>query len=86
MTVMDFCVCTLSLVWFFATPSTVAGQGPLYMEFSGQEYWSGLPFPAPGDLPDPGIEPPSLESHALAGRFFTRVTLEAVSNGLQPMK
>ena len=38
------------------------------MEFSKQEYWSGLPFPSPGDLPDPGIEP---RSPALAGRFFT---------------
>ena len=36
-----------------------------------QEYWSGLPFPAPGDLPDPGIKPVSLTSSALAGRFFT---------------
>ena len=41
------------------------------MEFSGQEYWSGLPFPTPGDLPNPGIELVSLTSLALAGRFFT---------------
>ena len=41
------------------------------MEFSRQEYWSGLPFPIPGDLPDPGIEPTSLVSPALAGGFFT---------------
>ena len=41
------------------------------MELSRQEYWSGLPFPPPGDLPDPGIEPPSLASSALAGGFFT---------------
>ena len=41
------------------------------MEFSGQEYWSGLPFPTPGNLPDPGIEPASLMPLALAGRFFT---------------
>ena len=39
--------------------------------FSGKEYWSGLPFPLPGDLPDPGIKPASLESPALAGGFFT---------------
>ena len=39
-----------------ATPWTVARQAPLSMGFSGQEYWSGLPFPSPGDLPDPGIE------------------------------
>ena len=50
------------------TPWTVAHQAPQSMGFSRQEYWSGLPFPSPGDLPDPGIEP---ESPALAGRFFT---------------
>ena len=43
------------------------------MEFSRQEYWSVLPFPTPGDLSDPGIEPRSLVSLALAGRFFTTV-------------
>ena len=43
----------------FATPWTVAYQAPLSMEFSRQEYWSGLPFPSPGDLPDQGIEPES---------------------------
>ena len=42
-----------------ATPWTVARQAPLSMGFSRQEYWSGLPFPSPGDLPDPGIEPGS---------------------------
>jgi len=41
------------------------------MEFSRQEYWSGLPFPSPGDHPDPGIEPTSFASSALAGGFFT---------------
>ena len=51
-----------------ATPWTAAHQAPLSMEFSRQEYWSGLPFPPPGDLPDPGIEP---ASSALAGGFFT---------------
>ena len=49
---------------------TVGHQAPLSMEFSRQECWSGLPCP-PGDLPDPGIEPMSLMSPALAGRFFT---------------
>ena len=44
---------------FFATPRTVALQAPLIMGFSRQKYWSGLPFPSPGDLPDPGIEPGS---------------------------
>ena len=50
---------------------TVARQAPLSMGFSRQEYWSGLPCPPPGDLPDSGIEPASLMSPALAGRFFT---------------
>ena len=49
---------------------TVAHQAPLSVGFSRQEYWSGLPFPIPGDLPDAGIEPMSPESPALAGRFF----------------
>ena len=44
------------------------------MEFSVQEYWSGLPGHPPGDLPDPGIKPKSLRSPALAGRFFTTST------------
>ena len=52
------------------TPCTVAHQAPLSMEFSRQDYWSGLPFPFPGDLPGPGIEPTSLESPVLAGGFF----------------
>ena len=49
------------------TPWTVAHQAPLSMVFSRQEYWSGLPFPSPGDLPDPGIEPgfPALEADSL---------------------
>ena len=50
---------SLSRVRFFVTPWTVAYQAPLPMGFSKQEYWSGLPFPSPGDLPDPGIEPGS---------------------------
>ena len=51
-----------------ATPWSVAHQAPLSVEFSRQEYWSGLPFPSPGYLLNPGIEP---ASSALAGRFFT---------------
>jgi len=54
-----------------ATSWTVAHQDSLSKGFSRQEYWSGLPFPTPGDLPDPGIESMSLESPALAGGFFT---------------
>ena len=51
-----------------ATLWTVDRQVPLSMEFPRQEYWSGLPFPPPGDLPDPGMEP---RSPALAGKFST---------------
>ena len=61
----------LSRVQLFATPWTVAPQAPLSMEFSRQEYWSGLPFPSPGDLPDPRIKPVSFAFPALAGGFFT---------------
>ena len=60
-----------SVVSNSATPWTVAHQAPLSMEFSRQEYWSELPFPIPGDLPNLGINPASLVSPALAGRFFT---------------
>ena len=60
------------------TPWTVAHQAPLFMGFSRQEYWSGLPCPPPGDLPNPGTEPASLMSSALAGGFFTTsITWEA---------
>ena len=63
-----------SCVWLFVTLWTVAHQTPLSMGFSRQEYWSGLPCPSPGHLPDPGIEPTSLTSPALAGGFFTTST------------
>ena len=55
------CVCpqSLSCVQIFATPGAVAHQAPRSMGFSRQEYWSGLPFPSPGELPNPGIEPGS---------------------------
>ena len=71
-----FKVCTYVLSCFsrvrlFATLWTVACQAPLSMGFPRQEYWSGLPFPPPGDLPDPGIKPTSLISPTLAGGFFT---------------
>ena len=52
-------------------PMTAARQAPLSLGFSRQEYWSGLLYPPPGDLPDPGIEPVSLTSPASGGRFFT---------------
>ena len=58
---------SLSCVQLFGTPWTIAHQAPPSMEFSRQEYWSELPFPSPGDLPDPGIEPgsPALQADAL---------------------
>ena len=82
----DLPVCMLShfsRVRLFATLWTVTHQAPLSMGFSRQEYWSGLPCPPPGDLPDtsdPGTEPMSLMSPALAGGFFTTsATWEAQS-------
>ena len=60
-----------SCVQLFASPLTVACQGPLSMEFSRQEFWSGLLLPSPGDLPDPRMEPRFPVSPALAGGFFT---------------
>ena len=64
------CVCAraLSHVRFFATLWTVSRQAPLSMGLSRQEYWSGLPFPSPGDPPDPKVKP---ESPTLVGGFFT---------------
>ena len=59
---------SLSCVPLFATPWTVAYQAPPSMGFSRQEYWRGLPFPSPEDLPNPGIEP---RTPALAGEFST---------------
>ena len=58
---------SLSRVWLFATPWTLAHQAALSMGFPRQEYWDGLPFPSPGDLPDPRIEPrsPALQADAL---------------------
>ena len=63
--------CHFGCVQLFATPGTVARQAPLSVGFSRRECWSGLPFPSPGDLPQPGIEPASLTSPALASGFFT---------------
>ena len=61
---------SLSRVRLFATPWTEAYQAPQAMEFSRQEYWSGLPYPSPGDLPNPGIEPgsPTLQADALPSK------------------
>ena len=68
------CAQSLNCVQLFVTPQTVAHQAPLSMKFSRQEYWSGLPFPFPGDLPDPGIKPASLVSPSLTNRFFYHCT------------
>ena len=57
----------------FATPQTVACLASLSLAFSRQEYWAGLPFPTPEDLPDPEIKPLPLESPILAGGFCTTV-------------
>ena len=62
-----------SHVYLFATPQAAVLQAPLSMGFPRQEYWNGLPFPTPGDLPNPGIEP---VSPALAGEFFTTEPVE----------
>ena len=69
------CVSVCSVMSDFAITWTEAHQARLSMELSRQEYWNGLPFPTPGDLPDPEVELVSLSSPALAGRFFaTRTT------------
>ena len=70
------CLCDqlLSHVRLFAFPRTIDCKAPPPKEFSRQEYWSGLPCPPPGNLSDPGIEPISFMSPALAGRFFTTST------------
>ena len=69
-------VCVLSHVRLFVTPWTVAHKTPLSMEFSRKRYWSGLPFPLPGDSPNPGIEPASPASPSLADGLFTTVLPE----------
>jgi len=71
------CVCMCGGEGCVHDPMNVACQAPLSMAFSRQEYWSGLPFPPPEDLPDSGIKPMSLMSPALAGGFFTSATWEA---------
>ena len=72
---------SLSRVRLFATPWTAAYQAPPSMGFSRQEYWIGLPFPSPEDLPNPGIEPVSLPSSVSAGKIFTTIaTWEALTN------
>ena len=67
-------VSVLSRAQLFVPPWAADHQAPLSMRFSRQEYWGGLPFPTPGDLPNSGMEPMSLAPLALAGRFFTTST------------
>ena len=69
---------SLSCVWLFATPWTITYQAPLSMGFSRQEYWNGLLFPSPGDLPNPGIEPrsPALQADTLLPEPFSRILLK----------
>ena len=78
------CACSqsLSCVWLFVTPWTVAHQAPLSKGFPRQEYWSGLPFPSSGELPDPGTE---LTSPTLASEFFTTQPPEKPSHANYPL-
>ena len=84
LTALQHCACMLSCfsrVQFCVTLWTAACQALQSMGFSRQEYWSGLPRPPPGDLPDPGIEPVSVTSLALADEFFTTsATWEALQH------
>ena len=76
-----------SHVWLFVTLWTVDHQAPLSMRFSRQKYWSGWPCPPPRDLPNPGIEPTSPTSPALAGGFFTTsTTWETRNANLNPYR
>ena len=70
----------LSRVQLFATSWTIAHQAPLSMGFFRQEYWSGLPFPSPGDLPDPGIEPrsPALQADALLSELPGKLVIGTI--------
>ena len=71
---VSVCVCvparTCSVMSNSATPCTVAQKASLSMEFPKQEYWSGLPFPTPGELPDPGIKPLSLDIYIYLYSFL----------------
>ena len=74
--------CLTLRVLLFVTPWTVAYQAPQSVEFSRQEYWSGLPFPSPGDLPNPGTEPefPTLQADALPSEPPGKPTKWSASN------
>ena len=83
-TVLKVKVKLLSRVQLFATPWTIAYQAPPSMGFSRQECWSGLPFPSPGDLPDPGNEPgsPALQADTLSSEPLGKpdIVLDAKTN------
>ena len=72
---MDVCAACSVMSDSFATPWTVVCRGPLSIGFFWQEYWSGLPFPPPGDFPNPRTESSSLAPLASAGGFFTTAPL-----------
>ena len=78
--VSSLCWCVLSHVWLFGAPWTVVHQAPLSMGFPRQVYWSGLPFPLPRDLPDPGIEPasPALQAGSLPAEPLGKSSLYRV--------
>ena len=77
------CVCATQSCPIPCDPMDCTPPGSSVHWISRQEYWTGLPFPSPEDLPDPGIEPPSLVSPALAGKFFTNCTKSrCISEGL----
>ncbi|KAI4549205.1 hypothetical protein MG293_001535 [Ovis ammon polii] len=77
---------SLSAVSDSVTPWTIAQQAPLSVDFSRQEYWSGLPFPIPGDPPDPGIEAESLASPALAVDSVPQIQLKQRLQHVKPRK
>ena len=78
---------SLSHVWLSATRWTVACQTPLSMGFSRQEYWIGLPFPSPGNLPNPGMEPwsPALQADALSSEPPSYRTIALISHASKVM-
>ena len=83
--IVTACGCTLSRslshVWLFATPWTMAHQAPLSIGFSRQEYWNGLPFPSPEDLPDPGVKAgsPALQAYSVWATRDAQSLLEVCS-------
>ena len=79
---------SLSRVRLFATPWSIAHQAPLSMGYSRQEYWSGLPFPSPGDLPNPGTEPssPVLQADALTSELPWNILRGVKLPSLRPLE